>query len=431
MTNADRPADTLVLGIDIGTSGVRIVAIDASDRVVASAAVPMAPPDRVGARITQDPEVWWTATETALHQILGTIDIACVRAIAVDGTSGTVLAVDEAGQPIGRASLYNDTCPPEIVARIGGVAPDGNAARGATSALGRALALQDQPGTVRILHQADWIAARLTGRFGTSDENNALKTGYDPVERCWPDWIAATGLRIGLLPKVVAAGTPIGPIAAEAEAAFGLEPTTLVVAGTTDGCAAFLATGATGLGEGVTSLGSTLVLKLLCDAPIFAPAYGIYSHRIGDMWLAGGASNSGGTALLGFFTAERMRALEPELDADTPTGLDYYPLPGPGERFPINDPALPSRCEPRPASDATFFQGLLEGVAAVEALGYRRLAELGGPPLVSIRTVGGGANNAAWSRIRSRLTGVALLPPAHAEAACGAAWLARRGLNTA
>jgi hypothetical protein len=419
----------LVLGIDVGTSGVRVVAVDGDDKIVATAAVAMAPPDRDGVRITQEAAIWWEAADRALRQLVAAIDPAAVRAIAIDGTSGTVLAVNEQGVPIGPASLYNDTCAPDIAAHIGAIAPNGNAARGATSALGRAIALQDRPGIARILHQADWIEARLTGHYDVSDENNALKTGYDPVTRQWPAWIEATGMRPALLPEVVAAGTPIGTITAATAQSFGFDPETLVVAGTTDGCAAFLATGATGLGEGVTSLGSTLVLKLLCAAPLFEPAFGIYSHRIGDMWLAGGASNSGGTALLSFFSSERMKALEPELHPDTPLGLDYYPLPGPGERFPINDPALPSCTEPRPATDAAFFQALLEGVAGVEALGYRRLAELGGPSLTSVRTVGGGAHNAAWSRIRARLLGVKLLPPAHAEAACGAAWLARRGLE--
>ena len=76
-----------------------------------------------------------------------------------------------------------------------------------------------------------------------------------------------------------------------------------VVAGTTDGCAAFLASGASEAGDGVTSLGTTLTLKLLSATPVFAPQFGVYSHRIGDQWLAGGASNSGGGVLASLFSA--------------------------------------------------------------------------------------------------------------------------------
>src|SRR5262249_11846037 len=149
------------------------------------------------------------------------------------------------------------------------------------------------------------------------------------------DWIDDTGMRRDLLPQVVAAGSPVGSVTAGIARRFGLPDRVAVVAGTTDGCAAFLATGADRSGDGVTSLGSTLTLKLLTQTPIFVPEFGIYSHRIGDTWLAGGASNSGGAVLLAFFGPERLHELEPLLDPDHPTGLDYYPLVAPGERFPL------------------------------------------------------------------------------------------------
>jgi sugar (pentulose or hexulose) kinase len=198
----------------------------------------------------------------------------------------------------------------------------------------------------------------------------------------------------------------------------------VVVAGVTDGCAAFLATGANRPGAAVTSLGSTLVLKLASEQPLFAPEYGLYSHRIGDMWLAGGASNTGGAVLAQFFTPDAIREISGRMDPGTPTGFDYYPLSAPGERFPVNDPALSPRMTPRPADDAVFLQALLEGIANIEALGYRRLAELGGPPLTSVATVGGGAANESWSRIRAAALGVPLKTPASDEAAVGVARLA-------
>lgn len=69
-----------------------------------------------------------------------------------------------------------------------------------------------------------------------------------------------------------------------------------------------------------------------------------------------------------------------------PTGLDYYPLPAVGERFPINDPQMAPRMARRDGDDdATFLHGLLEGIAEVEAQAYRQLAELGASPLVKVR----------------------------------------------
>lgn len=77
----------------------------------------------------------------------------------------------------------------------------------------------------------------------------------------------------------------------------------------------------------------------------------------------GGASNTGGAVLRRFFSDAQLAELTQRMDASSPTGLDYYPLTAPGERFPVNDPALQPRLEPRPADDAVFLQvgGLRQG----------------------------------------------------------------------
>jgi sugar (pentulose or hexulose) kinase len=151
----------------------------------------------------------------------------------------------------------------------------------------------------------------------------------------------------------------------------------------------------------------------------------VYSHRLGDRWLAGGASNTGGAALLAHFAPKALAALSARLDPDRPTGLHYYPLAAPGERFPRNDPTLAPRATPRPADDARFLQALLEGIAAVELAGYRLLARLGAPYPTRVWSTGGGAGNLPWTRIRARLLQVPVLRARHTEAAYGAALLAR------
>lgn len=420
---------SLALGIDVGTSGVRVAVLDAGGDVVAEAGVkmPAAPqPARPGRSAAWD---WFDATESALGAISAKVSLRTVEAFAVDGTSGTLVAVDAVLQPVAPPSLYNDPCQPEILDRIKTCAPPHCAALGATSALGRAIELQVRE-PYRILHQADWIGALLSGRFGATDENNALKTGYDPLARCWPAWLRDAGMDTGLLPDVVPAGSVLasGPMSKLARA-LGFQEPMAWIAGTTDGCAAFLATGASRPGEGVTSLGSTLVLKVLSDGPVFAPAYGIYSHRVGDLWLAGGASNTGGAALLEHFSVEQMMALEPRIDPDHELGLGFYPLPGVGERFPLHDPEMVSRVTPRPAGEADFLQALLEGIADIEALGYRRLAEVGATKVTSVRTVGGGASNTAWSQLRQRRLAVPFLSAHSQAAAAGVARLALRALR--
>ncbi len=417
----------LFVGIDLGTSGCRAMAIDRDLEPVATAATALPPPQRHGAGSEQDAAIWWRAVQDVLGELIGHIDPSAIRAIAVDGTSGSIVLSDDSGSPVAPALLYNDARAREEAARIAEAAPAASGAHGASSGLAKLLYLQahaDSRHARHALNQAEWIAARLTGRYGLGDENNCLKLGYDVVARRWPDWLDALGVNRAWLPEVVTPGTPLSDVAPSIREQFGLAADCRVMAGTTDSIAAFLATGATQAGEAVTSLGSSLVLKILSRQPLFAPQYGIYSHRLGAWWLAGGASNSGGAVLRHYFTQSELDTLTPQLDPDRPTGLDYYPLLAPGERFPSCDPQLPPRLSPRPPEALRFFQGMLEGMARIEAEGYRLLAELGAPSPVSVRSVGGGAGNAAWTRIRARALQVPMLEPRHGEAAYGAALLA-------
>ena len=424
-----RRGDEVHLGVDVGTSGVRAAAIDGTTGVVAQASAPLPVPDAVEGGLRQDPGAWWSAVTTVIRAIGAAVSGRRIASLAVDGTSGTLLVTDARGTPLEPASMYNDASGAGLARRIRAVAPPESGAHGATSPLARLLMLQERhPEARHALHQADWIAARLTGRLGVSDDNNALKLGFDPVTRTWPAWLDELGIRRELLPEVVEPGSALAPMLPGLAAALGVAPGCTIVAGTTDGCASFLATGAANIGDGVTALGTTLTLKLLSDRPVFAPAHGVYSHRLGSRWLVGGASNSGGKALLRFLTPDRMAELTPALRPDRPTGFGWHPLPDRGERFPVADPELIFPPPPLPADHLTLFQGLLEGVAEVERRGYRLLTELGSPPLRSVRTVGGGAANLAWMEIRGRLLGVPMLPPANLEAGYGTALLARGGV---
>ena len=412
------------MGVDIGTSGVRAAVLDEAGDVVSFAATKFA---SIGGRPSA-PATWRRATEATLAALGDEADLACIGAFAVDGTSGTMVAIDADGDPIGPARMYDEPCDDiAVLDRIASVAPEGSAALGWTSALARVLTMQTRPGVWKVVHQADWIAGILGGRFDQSDENNALKTGYDPILRAWPDWIARAGAQLHKLPTVHPPGARIASVGAVGQQ-FGLPAAALVCAGTTDGCASFLATGASETGDAVTALGSTLVIKLLSDTPIQAADYGVYSHRLGDRWLVGGASNTGGKVIEALFPGD-FDALTAALRPEAPTGLHYYPLLRPGERFPINDPRLEPRLAPRPLERERFFQAVLEGIGEVEALAYRRLRELGAPPLKSVRSIGGGGANTAWAKIRQGLIGAPFLPASSQEACVGAARLARRGLG--
>ena len=173
----------------------------------------------------------------------------------------------------------------------------------------------------------------------------------------------------------------------------------------------------------MTSLGSTLVVKLLSERRIDDPAIGLYSHRLGDLWLAGGASNTGGAGLKAYFDSDELATLSGKMDVTRPTGLDYYPLLEPGERFPINDPHLVPRLEPRPKSDVKFLQGMLESMSRIEADCYRAMEARGAGYPTTIFTAGGGAQNPAWTALRAIALGVTPSSSQFTEASVGVARL--------
>ncbi|MEM9906842.1 MAG: FGGY-family carbohydrate kinase [Cyanobacteria bacterium P01_D01_bin.44] len=409
------------LGLDFGTSGARAIAIDTTGQLLAEAHQRFCNP-----AANQLTDLW----QTSLWSLLEALPLGVRKrlgAIAIDGTSGTVLLCDAQGLPLTEPLLYNDDRGRSI--DLSQVAPSDSPTQSATSSLAKVLwwwqtLPQKQLSRAKyLLHQADWLSYLLHGQLGISDYHNALKLGYDIGALAYPAWLTRLPMA-AWFPEVKTPGATVGAIGTAIAARFDIPPDCLVKAGTTDSIAAFLASGAATPGAAVTSLGSTLVLKLLSRVRIDDPTQGIYSHRLGDLWLVGGASNTGGAVLRQFFDDEQLRSLSLQINPEISTDLNYYPLPCPGERFPMNDPDYPPRITPRPQDPVIFLQGLLEGIAQIEATSYQRLAQLGATPLTKVYTAGGGAQNLAWQAIRTRLLNLPVETAHSTEAACGAARLA-------
>jgi sugar (pentulose or hexulose) kinase len=413
------------LGIDFGTSGARSCVINAEGVIIAEDRRDfgtLAEYERAG--------IW----REALWDLVASLP-AAIRTqlldIALDGTSGTVLACDEELSPRHPPLLYNDDRAVDEAALIARTATPGHPAAAVTSGLAKVLWLKKRLGLTGArlyLNQADWLAGLLTGRVGMTDYHNALKMGLDLDELKWPEWVEYLA-DINYLPVPVAPGSRLATVSRPRARYLGVYPGCMVHAGTTDSIAAFLAAGVSQSGDAVTSLGSTLVLKLLSDTRVESTEHGIYSHWFGDRWLAGGASNAGGAVLRQFFDDRTLALLSAKIDPAVASTLDYLPLPKPGERFPVNDPQLAPLLTPRPPDDAEFLHGLLESLARIEARGYALLAELGATPVRRVETAGGGARNPVWTQIRQRLLNVPVARAAHTEAAYGAALLARDGLQ--
>lgn len=414
------------LGIDFGTSGARAIVIDAETHVCAQVS------QRFTDSQTQDQAATWRSLLFTLIRQLPELIRVQIRTIAINGTSSTVLLCDGTGQPLTAPLLYNDAIGAAELATLQQLfatqpdTPCQSNVCNATSSLVKLLWWRRQPIYTQakyFLHQADWLAFLLHGQLGISDYHNSLKLGYDVHQLTYPAWLTALDVA-PLLPHVLPPGTPVGTIQAAIAADLGLPGDCQICTGTTDSIAAFLASGATQSGQAVTSLGSTLVLKLLSNTAIEHAAYGIYSHRLGDRWLVGGASNTGGAVLQQYFTPSELAALSQQIPVDQPSPLDYYPLRQPGERFPINDPHLAPRLQPQPSDRVAFLHGLLESIGRIEAQGYHLLHALGATPLTQVYTAGGGANNPTWTAIRQRLLGVPVMSSLQTEAAYGTALLA-------
>ncbi|MCT0205679.1 sugar kinase [Synechococcus sp. CS-602] len=414
------PSDALALGVDFGSSGLRLALVDGEGLAIGGDERALA-----YARPFTDPEGW----RLGLVALVGSLprELRCrVGAISLDGTSGTLLLCRPDGSALAEALPYDKACP-EQAGRLQALVPEGTSAASASSSLARALRLinQHQGGPFLLRHQADWLMGWLLGHWRWGEEGNNLRLGWDLAGGRWlgtlldQPWSAA-------LPEVVPSGSRLGSLNPLAATALGLPPSCQVVAGTTDANAAVLAAGLAS-GDGLTVLGTTLVLKQFVDRPIQAP--GVSAHRLDQRWLVGGASNSGGGVLRQFFSDQQLAELSRQIDPSRPSGLQLQPLPGRGERFPVDDPDRQPVLGPRPVSDALFLQGLLEGMAQIEAEGWQRLQALGAPAIGRVITLGGGARNPQWRRLRQQALGVPVINRPGLSSALGSARLACRGLG--
>jgi len=152
----------LFIGIDLGTSGVRACAIDQNEKLLHLCSSPIPGPIRHNQSVTQNPSLWWQATDQVLKQLFAQIDPSEVAAISVNGTSGTVLLCDDTGKPVTDALMYNDASCTGQAERIKAIAPQSSGAHGTGSGLAKLLYLQNKyPTATRLLHQADWITGQL------------------------------------------------------------------------------------------------------------------------------------------------------------------------------------------------------------------------------------------------------------------------------
>jgi sugar (pentulose or hexulose) kinase len=422
------------LGVDLGTQSVRVLAVSSSGEVLGSG-VQSLTSQKNGVRHEQHPEEWWQSVSNACQQAVKGLPLEALQAIAVDGTSGTILLVDQAGQPLTPGLMYDDGRAIEEAQRINEVGAAvwqnlGYSRMQPSWALPKLLWLLHQQGSfppeTRLAHQTDFINRRLVGHEVPSDTSSALKTGYDLLNLGWPHHIfESLAIPASLLPSVILPGQQIGTLCSQAANQTGLPAGLPVMAGMTDGCAAQIGSGVTQVGDWNSVLGTTLVLKGVTGDLIHDPLGVVYSHRSPDnMWLPGGASSCGAGILTARFPGYSLATLDKQAQQRGIVDIVAYPLSTPGERFPFVAPHAESFILGKPLDDIDIYAALLQGVAFVERLCFDYLALLGAPVNGELRFTGGGSRSPYWNQLRANVLDRPVSIPASPEPALGMAILA-------
>jgi len=423
---------TAYLGIDVGTQSVRVMAVTEDGDVAASASAPLAS-HREGVRHEQQPEEWWTATARSCRSVMSQLGGAKVLGLSVDATSGTIVVIDSHLRSFGPALMYDDGRAREEAAEVNQVGSsrwrEMSYRMQPSWALPKAVWLDRNgalPQSSRVVHQNDFINARLASKLLSTDSSNALKTGYDLIRTEWPtEVMEALRFDSSRLPNVVPPGTLIGETSLQAQAETGIPSRVPIYAGMTDGCAAQIASGTISAGSWNSVMGTTLVIKGVTPCLMHDPFGVIYSHRSPDgMWLPGGASSTGAGIIAKEFDRGELALLnEAALSAD-PTGLSVYPLAGKGERFPFFTPDAEGFTIGQANSQQMRYRSVLEGIACIERLSFDVLRSLGAPVDGNFTILGGATNSEAFNQIRADILQRSLTIPTVPESAFGMAVLA-------
>lgn len=429
---------SFVIGLDLGTSGARAVAASPEGVVLASAThitpAPFMDENGVSEQVADGWKVAGFAALAKCIRILREHGVALsgLAALCVDGTSGSIVFLDENNRPLYPGLMHNDTRAAEEANELNQLLEAHCREVGyrfnPSFALPKILWFKRHKRLLfskvrRVAHQADYMVGELVGRYDLSDPANALKTGFNLVRQDWPEELDKLGVR-ELLPSVRPSGEVIGEVLPEVAEEMGIPRQARVVAGLTDSNASFLATGASLPGEFSVSLGTTLAFKGLWTDLVHDSSGAVYCHRHPNgHWLPGGASNVGGACLKFFFPDQDLGILDTEALARFPTEVACYPLVEVGERFPFVSTSADGYYQ-QPGDEIDQYLSLLQGVAFVEKWCFAKFRELGIEVRGPVYSTGGGARSDTWSQVRANILQIPVARCSSTDSAFGAAVLA-------
>ncbi len=389
--------DNLFGGLDFGTSGARISIINFNKELIYSNSTSYK-------YSLKNPNSWTNSCKKLLDSLPIKVK-SNLHKLAISGTSGTLVACDLKGEPVGEAIPYNQACNGDKLL-IESITSEEDHLQTPYSSLAKALKLINIYGTKILLrHQSDWITGWFLKDWTHGEESNNFKLGWDQIKESWPKGYFNNSWK-KCLPQIIKSGKIIGQIHLGLAESFKLNKKLILISGTTDSNASLLAADI-GKEDGLTVLGTTIVVKKIIDNPI--KEKGVTTHKVGSNWVCGGASNAGCGILSKFFSDLEIEELSRQINTSKNTSLNLLPLNSKGERFPINNSDLEPILGPRPVSDSLYLHALLEGLANIELKGWEKLNELTGSLPKKIITVGGGAKNPQWRKIREKIINIPIV----------------------
>ncbi len=389
--------DNFYGGLDFGTSGARISIINIHKKLVYSNSVPYLDSFK-------NPDSWINSCQSLLVSL--PIEVKSnLNKLAISATSGTLTASNLQGEPIGEAIPYDQACNEHKIL-LDSLTSEEDHLRTPYSSLAKALTLIEKYGTnILLRHQSDWISGWFLKDWTHGEEGNNLKLGWDLKKESWPTSYLNTSWK-KCLPRIVKSGKIIGQVNYDLAEKFNLNKKLILISGTTDSNASLIAAGLS-KEDGLTVLGTTIVVKKIIDNPL--KKQGITTHRVNGDWICGGASNAGCGILSKFFSDLEIKELSRQINPLKNTSLDLLPLNSKGERFPINDSNLEPILGPRPVSDSLYLHALFEGLAKIELKGWEKIGKLTGSLPKKIITIGGGSKNPQWRKIRERIINIPIV----------------------
>jgi len=426
------------LGIDIGTSGTKTLAIDAKGNILADAleTYPCYVPKPLWSE--QDPEDWWQATIRSVRRVVNGAKLkpADVRGIGLSGQMHGSVFLDRQDRVIRRAILWNDQrtaaeCR-EMEERVGGrsqlIKLVANPALTGFTAPKILWLRNNEPKnfekTCKVLLPKDEIRRRLTGEYATEVSDASGMLLLDVARRNWSkELLAALELDVDLLARCYESEDVTGTLTPAAAKVLGLTTDCLVVGGAGDCAAGAVGNGIVSAGLMSTSLGTSGVMFVHSDQVKIDPEGRVHTfcHAVRGKWHMMGVNLSAGGSLQWFRNelcqadwAKAKRAKREIYDLlieearPVPAGsqgLFFLPYLS-GERTPHADPDARGCFVGLTLAHSRghMIRAILEGVTYAMRDSLAIFEGLG-VPIRQIRASGGGARSPLWRQIQADMFG--------------------------